>query len=364
MRRTLPAVWLGIALLLLLGDSPASPAPPATGPIATSNPVYIGDFADPYCWYENGVYYAVGTGRPPGPRKRGFAIPMLKSTDLQHWESVGAVLKVPDDERGGQFWAPEAAVRDGVHYLYYAADGNGHGFHIRVATSDRPTGPYTDAGKPVTDLSKTSGFAIDPTVFHDDGGKWYLFYARDFYDSDDKTFRGTALEMDELKSMTELAGHPAVVMRAHWQWQVYQRNRNMGGKVADWFTLEGPEVIKRNGKYYCFYSGGNYQNDTYGENYLTADKIEGPWSEAGEYRGPQVLRTVMGKVTGPGHCSILAGPDGRDYIVYHAWDLKMTARQMWVDPIEWKDDQPVVARFQERISEANKIAEQTAGSKK
>jgi hypothetical protein len=33
---------------------------------------------------------------------------------------------------------------------------------------------------------------------------------------------------------------------------------------------------------------------------------------------------------------VAAGPDGHtDYIVYHAWDPAMTARRMFIDPLEW-----------------------------
>ncbi len=161
----------------------------------------------------------------------------------------------------------------------------------------------------MTDVRRNP-FAIDATTFRDDDGQWYMYYATDFYDSDATTFRGTALVVDRMKSMTELEGHPQTVMRAHWQWQVYERNRLMGGVRADWFTLEGPCVTKHDGKYYCLYSGGNYQNETYGVDYLVADHPMGPWREAGQFRGPQVTRTVPGQIIGPGHCGLVKSPDG------------------------------------------------------
>lgn len=282
---------------------------------------------------------------------------MVKSRDLQHWEEVGPVLEPPPDEKGGSFWAPEVAFHDGVFYLYYHASGNGNGFRIRVATSKTPEGPYVDTGRPMTDV-KANAFAIDSDAFRDDDGQWHLFYATDFYDSDAHTFRGTALVVDRMKSMTELAGQPQVVMRAHWPWQIYERDRLMGGKSADWYTLEGPCVVKRGGQYYCFYSGGNYQNDTYGVDYLVADRINGPWREAGEHRGPQIMRSVPGKVIGPGHNSIVSSVDGKqDFIVYHAWDAAMTARQVWVDPLLWTVHGPRVQRFAARIEECNQEAE-------
>lgn len=334
-------------------------ADPAQLPTQFDNPVWGEGLADPFCWYHDGMYYAIGTGRgrAGAERKAGRQVPMVKSRDLQHWQYVGLVLEPAPEERGGNFWAPEVAYSDGTFYLYYHCDGNGKGFRIRVATSKNPEGPYRDTGTPLTDVAKTP-FAIDSTAFRDDDGQWYLFYATDFLDFNETTFRGTALVADRLAGMTQLEGHPQVVMRAHWPWQVYQRNRTMYGKVADWYTLEGPAVRKHNGKYYCFYSGGNYQNDSYGVDYLVADRVTGPWREVGRERGPQIVRSVPGKVIGPGHNSVVSSPDGtQDYIVYHAWDKGMKARLMCVDPIVWTQDGPVVERFREQI--AKKSAEAT-----
>jgi GH43 family beta-xylosidase len=319
------------------------------------NPVYTGYLADPFCWYHDGLYYAVGT-RGPGTADPSRDVPMIKSKDLQHWEYVGHVLELPPEERGGAVWAPETAYHEGTFYLYYHADGYGKGFRVRVATSKNPEGPYRDTGVPVTDVAKND-FAIDSHAFRDDDGQWYLFYATDFTNHDATTFRGTALVVDRLIDMTRLEGKPVPVMRAHWSWQIYERNRNLRGEVADWYTLEGPGVIKRGGKYYCFYSGGNYQNDSYGVDYLVADNIRGPWTEVGRERGPQILRSVPGKIFGPGHHSIVSSPDGKsDYLVYHAWNAERTARQVWVDPLVWSANGPQVERFQPRITEMNQKA--------
>ncbi len=327
-------------------------------PTEFSNPVCPAYLADPFCFLHEGTYYAIGTGAAEtgAAHLPDKVIPMVKSRDLQRWEEIGPVLEPPPEERGGSFWAPEIAYSDGMFYLYYHASGNGLGFCIRVATSRNPEGPYLDVGQPMTDVRRNP-FAIDSHAFRDTDGQWYLFYATDFYDADATTFRGTALVVDRLRSMTELAGSPQVVMRAHWQWQIFQRDRLMGGTVADWYTLEGPSVVKRQDRYYCFYSGGNFQNDTYGVDYLVADHPTGPWTEVGRERGPQIMRSVPGRVIGPGHNSIVSSPDGRqDYIVYHAWDAAMTARQMWVDPLLWTADGPGVQRFAERIAECNREA--------
>lgn len=317
-----------------------------------NNPVYSEYLADPFCWFHEGMYYAVGTGKEEtGKNNLKQAVPMIKSKDLFHWSEVGRVLIPPNDLIGGCYWAPEVVFEKGLFYMYYHPNGAG-GHHIRVAISNNPEGPYIDENLPLTDL-KTTPFAIDSHAFKDSDGQWYLFYATDFQDEDETTFRGTALVMDRLIDMVRLEGRPQTVMRAHWPWQLYKKYRDMYGKGSDWYTLEGPTVIYRHGRYYCFYSGGCYQNDSYGVDYLVADKITGPWTEIGKEKGPQVVRTIPGKVIGPGHNSIVTSPDGKDFMVYHAWDEKMEKRQMCVDPLEWESGTPVISRFKDYIRSKN-----------
>ena len=322
------------------------------------NPVYDGDFADPFCFFHDGTYYAIATGHGTHDvcPTTGRVIRMIKSTDLRNWQPVGHVLEQPEEERGYCYWAPEIAIEGGRFYMYYHTNGSGtrtHGtenyFRVRCAVADRPEGPYFDVGNALTEYATTNNFAIDSSPFRDDDGQWYLFYSPDFHDFNESTFRGTALTVDRLVGMTRLAGEPKTVMRAHWPWQMFTKDRDWVGVRQDWYTLEGPFVVKRNETYYCFYSGGCWENETYGVDYLTAPHPLGPWTEHGCTHGPQVTRTIPGKVRGPGHNSVVQSPDGKDFIVYHAWDAAMTRRQMWIDPLEFTPDGPRVARFADVI---------------
>jgi GH43 family beta-xylosidase len=86
----------------------------------------------------------------------------------------------------------------------------------------------------------------------------------------------------------------------------------------DWHTIEGPCVVKHEGRYYCFYSGSNWQMPRYGVDFVIADNPLGPYSEGRD--GPRVLHGIPSHVRGPGHHSIVFGPDGKtQYMVYHAW---------------------------------------------
>ncbi len=304
-------------------------------------PAWDGYFADPFVWRAGGAYWAVGTG----PAEAAGAVaervfPLLRSPDLVRWERLGSALVRPDPALGDSFWAPEVAERDGVFHLYYSVGFADARHQLRVATSREPAGPYHDAGVGLTD-SASCPFAIDPHPFVDTDGRWWLFHARDFLDTPGDARAGTALVVQELETMTRLAsGPPTVVLRARHEWQRFLADRPMYGRRFDWHTLEGPCVRRHAGRYWCFYSGGRWESDCYGVDYAVADHVLGPYVDAGSERGPRVLRTVAGRLLGPGHNSIVVGPDGAERIVYHAWDADMRARRMYVGRLVWTPDGP------------------------
>lgn len=303
---------------------------------AYQNPVTGHYFADPFVWQHDGVYWAVGTGA--GPCAGPAVFPMLRSTDFVTWRPAGEALVRPPAGLGDTFWAPEVAYRDGIFYLYYSVGRGDRGHQLRVATSDAPGGPYLDTGVALLDPADCP-FAIDPHPFRDDDGRWYLFYARDFLDEGPGARAGTALVVQELIDMTAL-GDGTVVLRARHDWQRFLRDRPMYGGRYDWHTLEGPAVCKRDGRYYCFYSGGCWETGCYGVDYAVADHILGPYRDEGAAAGPRVLRSVPEHAVGPGHNSIVAGPDGTPFLAYHAWDPRFGARRMCLDRLVWRPEGP------------------------
>jgi GH43 family beta-xylosidase len=320
-----------------------------------TNPVYREYFADPFVWKHQGTYYAVGTGaqeaigKPvhdvqPVPEAKGDEQPrvfsLLRSDDFATWHQVGKAMIRPDPRLGYSFWAPEVAYHEQSHFLYYSVGHEDKGHQLRVAVSSRPEGPYRDVGRSLLDPSACS-FVIDPHPFHDEDGRWYLFYARDFLDTKGGARAGTALVVQRLEGMTRLAGEETIVMRAGFDWQRYQKDRVMYGQVYDWHTLEGPCVRKHQGRYYCFYSGGRWETENYGVDYGEADSVLGPYIHPTNLERPRVLQSIPGRVLGPGHNSIALGPDGdTEYVIYHAWSADMTARRMCLDKLLWTPDGP------------------------
>jgi beta-xylosidase len=309
-----------------------------------TNPVYPEYFADPFVWQHQGIYYAIGTGPAEAAGQvedlhQSRVFPLLRSPDLVNWEFTGNALSRPEPALGDNFWAPEVAYHDGVFYLYYSVGHGDKNHQLRVATSADPLGPYEDAGISLVE-PQICPFAIDPSPFQDDDGQWYLFYAQDFLDTDNEVRAGTALVVDRLVTMTKLAGEAQVILRARHDWQRFLADRPMYSGVYDWHTLEGPCVRKHGDRYYCFYSGGRWETESYGVDYGVADRVMGPYSDAGNATGPRVLRSVPDSVLGPGHNSIAVGPEGQEYMVYHAWDSTMQARRMCIDLLVWTAEGP------------------------
>ncbi len=304
------------------------------------NPVFPGYLADPFVFKSNGVYYAIGSGGTPDRDAEPGVFDTLSSPDLVDWVLTGRALKALPSEYGDTYWAPEIVFIDGRFWMFYSVGFEDRMHHLRVAVGDRADGLYEDTGAQLTNPFYCP-FAIDPSPFRDEDGSMYLFYARDFLDTEEGSRIGTGIVVDRLLSTSELAGDPRVVVRPRSAWQRYKKDRIIYGGVYDWHTTEGPCVRKRNGRYWCLYSGGCWQSGTYGLDFAVADHVLGPYTAGDDRMGPRLLRTVPRKVIGPGHASVILGPDDEtEYLVYHAWDPAMNARTMRIDPIEWTNDGP------------------------
>lgn len=223
-----------------------------------------GDFADPFALRWNGRYYLYCTN----PDLRCWS-----SADLVHWRPEGPVIG-PDIFPGLVPFAPEVVYSDGKFYLYTSPSGFGH----YVLESERPTGPFRK-------ISENVGHAIDGSVFIDDDGKWYFYWAGD------EGIWGC--------EMTGPAGFGEPVLT--------------GAFLHGW--TEGPLVRKRGGIYYMTYTGNHYLSSGY--------RIQTAWSRhpLRDYRddacNPAVVCTGGG-VTGLGHSSTVLGPDLISYyMLYH-----------------------------------------------
>ena len=295
--------------------------------------LYDGYFADPFVTRTDEGYVALGTRPSPPGQSAGRQFEVLSSPDLKQWSYRGGALVGLDPSLGDQYWAPEVIRAEGHWWMYYSVGRGIEGHHLRVARSGEPYGPYEDLG---IVLTPDESFAIDAHPFIDDDGSAYLFFARDVLEDERP---GTHLALARLEGMTRL-GPVTEVLRPYADWQIYERSRAMYGSVYDWHTLEGPSVVRRLGRYWMTFSGGAWTGRDYAVSWAVADHPQGPWRPA-PTGAPKLLGSDE-ELIGPGHNSLVVGPDGRDVIAFHAWDAGLTRRELHLRRIEFTADGPLV----------------------
>lgn len=309
------------------------------------NPVYRRACPDPFVLKFRGEYWCYCTGLWTD----GNCFGVLASADLIHWQDMGGAMP-PLPGESQFYWAPEVTYFNGHFYLYYST-GNEETMQIRVAVADYPSGPFIDSGKRLTQ----EPFAIDAHLFEDDDGSRYLFYATNFLQH---AFIGTGTMRDRFLDPFTLEGQPRPVTRARYDWQVYDPHRHEKGDVR-WHTVEGPFVLKHKGACYQMFSGGNWKNSSYGVSYAVGSPAqEAEWEQAAD--GVSILPILRSLpeqgVIGPGHNSVVRGPDNRQlFCIYHRWDVEMPPtkeasgsqkqgleRVLAIDRLEWIGDRLAV----------------------
>lgn len=239
-----------------------------------------------------------------------------KSKNLSDWEALGPVFTPARDAWAvNSLWAPEVIEKDGVYYMYYSGnDLNGGGMKVGLATSASPAGPFheiegTFGGKT---FSRTKcpfdfGFpAIDPSPFID-GGRIYLYFSKDQVERTSSVY-GCELESDMITVKEGTLMENALVAPSQ-DWE---------NPKKEYKWNEAPFVLKRNEKYYLFYSANFYKNSVYGIGVATADSPLGPYAKA-EYNPVLQASPDWNFISGTGHCSVFPSPDGRElWMAYHS----------------------------------------------
>ena len=208
-----------------------------------------------------------------------------------------------------QLWAPDAAEKDGKYYLFFPAKNKEQIFQIGVATSDSPTGPFKAEPEPIK-----GSFSIDPAVFKDDDGAYYMYFGGIWGGQLQRWASGSYVAEDKYPASNEPAYSPKIARMSDDLLQFAETPKDVqildGGGVPLLGTdtnrrfFEAAWVHKFNGKYYLSYSTG----DTHFIAYATGDTPYGPFS----YQG-MVLAPVLGWTN---HHSIVKHNE-KWYLFYH-----------------------------------------------
>ena len=208
-----------------------------------------------------------------------------------------------------QMWAPDAACKNNLYYLYFPARDKAGVFRIGVAVSNKPTGPFRAEPEPIQ-----GSYSIDPCCFVDMDGQAYLYFGG-LWGGQLQNWSGNHFDPHG----REPAGNiPALMPRMA---PLSADMKSFAGPVRDIQILdekglplraddhgrrffEAAWMHRRNGIYYFSYSTGN----THYLAYATSDSPYGPFTYAG-----RLLDPVIGWTT---HHSIVEFK-GKWYLFHH-----------------------------------------------
>jgi len=253
----------------------------------------------------------------------------------------GVALNIKDVPWAGrQMWAPDAAFANSQYYLYFPVKDKKDVFHIGVASSKQPEGPFKAEKEPIK-----GSYSIDPCVFKDDDGKYYMYFGGIWGGQLQRWTNNKYDSAGKLRQPSEQAILPRVArlnadMKSFAEPVKEIKILDKDGKLFtekdnDKRFFEASWMHKYKGKYYFSYSTG----DTHLINYATGDNPYGPFT----YQG-LVLNPVEGWTN---HQSIVE-IKGKWYIFYHDTQLsgKTHLRSVKVTELKYNDDgtiQPVTA---------------------
>lgn len=289
------------------------------------NPVFEGWYADPEGAVFGDEYWIYPTYSAPFEEQ--LFMDAFSSRDLVNWTKHSRVLSIENISwLQKALWAPAVIEANGKYYFYFSANDvhEGEVGGIGVAVADRPEGPFKDAlGKPLIGEIVNGAQPIDQFVFKDDDGQYYMYYGG--------------------------WGHCNMVkMGADLTSIVPFEDGEIYKEVTPDNYVEGPFMLKSNGKYYFMWSEGGWRGPDYCVAYAVADSPFGPFKRIGK-----ILEQDENVGRGAGHHSLVKGKgDDVWYIIYHRRPLEETDgnhRVTCIDRLYFNEDgtiRPVKMTFE------------------
>ena len=263
----------------------------------SGNPIFPGWYADPEAVVYNGEYWVFPTYSAPFDEQT--FLDAFSSPDLVNWTKHPRVLDNSNVKWVRRaMWAPAVIHANNKYYLFFGGNDvhQGEVGGIGVAVADKPEGPYKDAlGKPLINEIVNGAQPIDQFVFKDDDGQYYMYYGG----------WGHCNMVKLAPDLLSIVPFPDGVTYK----EVTPKN-----------YVEGPFMLKKDGKYYFMWSEGGWTGPDYCVAYAISDSPFGPFERVGK-----ILEQDDKIARGAGHHSVIKGNCKDEwYIVYHRRPLTET----------------------------------------
>jgi beta-xylosidase len=260
------------------------------------NPVYPGDFADPFVLRVDSTYYGYATNAG------GWNVPMLRSDDLVHWTPAGDALPVlPSWAEPSRrlTWAPSVLALGGRYILFFTTRDHRSGRQCTGrAEGASPVGPFIDRDSVPFVCQSDLGGSIDASVVRDSTGQLYLIW------KNDGNCCGSPVSLWSQRlsdAGRNLLGAPVQLLQTDQPWE---------GSL-----IEGPTMWREAGRWHLLYSANRWNTGEYATGYAACTTPLGPCLK------PQSvpLMASNGSMAGPGGAETFEDVQGRRWIAYHAW---------------------------------------------
>ncbi|MCC8168802.1 MAG: family 43 glycosylhydrolase, partial [Oscillospiraceae bacterium] len=239
------------------------------------------------------------------------------STDMINWEYKGVVMSASDISWASgttSAWASQVVKYDDKYYLYYCTWGNSSTYNgyqcIGVATSDSPTGPFTDIGAPLVNgytmtTENSSGWNdIDQNVWFETlAGEEHRFLAWG-----NNIFYVCKLNED-MTSIKDINEDGEITTDDIKEQEFTNLQTDLGFTEAPWIYRQTDDSGEYTGKYYLFAAFGWREQ----MGYATSDSMYGPWDFQGIIMEPTATSNTN-------HPSVIDF-DGKTYFIYHNGSL-------------------------------------------
>jgi arabinan endo-1,5-alpha-L-arabinosidase len=321
---------------------------------------------DPVMIRQGDTYYAFGTGS---------GIPIWSSTDMVTWTKEAPVFSEAPSwifnilpKFPNRYAAPDVYLNDGTYYLYYSVTTFGrNNSAIGVATnttldSSDPVYKWRDQGMVVHSVpGRDMWNTIDSNVIRDDDGTPWMVFGSHWGGIKlvrlepgmtkiesalpDREWHTIAARQRYWKLDDRDAGdaaNPDLDYEALYPTEVFKLNR-----LSESGAIEAPFLFRKNGFYYLFASWDRCCrgiNSTYKVVVGRSKDIRGPYLDRTEENmtiggGTMVVDDFeTSKRWAAGGHSATYTFDGKDYLVFHAYDKTDEGRsKLVIHEIEWDE---------------------------